>query len=187
MAAQGASCDRNASGKLTECRYNDINGNSKLASGVDVKYSGLYETAVGDFDVNFSMIDMDKSEEEAFYNGPVVNFVGLTSIPNYRYTMDVGHALKVMPELYLSLQYEYIDAMADDYDENYVAVGSIDEWTQVNLRGVYSVPQVDGLDISLTIRNAEANDPPLDSAGEYRRNLHPIYGMITTVGFSWDL
>ena len=187
LAAQGASCDRNASGKLTECRYNDINGNSKLASGVDVKYSGLYETAVGDFDVNFSMIDMDKSEEEAFYNGPVVNFVGLTSIPNYRYTMDVGHALKVMPELYLSLQYEYIDAMADDYDENYVAVGSIDEWTQVNLRGVYSVPQVDGLDISLTIRNAEANDPPLDSAGEYRRNLHPIYGMVTTVGFSWDL
>ena len=187
LAAQGATCDRNASGKLTECRYNDINGNSKIASGVDVKYSGLYETAVGDFDVNFSMIDMDKSEEEAFYNGPVVNFVGLTSIPNYRYTMDVGHALKVMPELYLSLQYEYIDAMADDYDANYVAVGSIDEWTQINLRGVYSVPQVDGLDISLTIRNAEANDPPLDSAGEYRRNLHPIYGMVTTVGFSWDL
>ena len=53
-------------------------------------------------------------------------------------------------------------------------------------RSIFS-SQVDGLDISLTIRNAEANDPPLDSAGEYRRNLHPIYGMVTTLGFSWDL
>jgi hypothetical protein len=76
---------------------------------MDVKYTGLYETGVGDFDVNFSMVDMDKDESEAFYNGPVVNFVGLTATPNYRYTMDVGHALKAMPELYLTIQYEYID------------------------------------------------------------------------------
>ena len=123
-----------------------------MTSGMDVKYSGLFETGVGDFDVNFSMVDMDKDEGEAFYNGPVVNFVGLTATPNYRYTMDVGHALKAMPELYLTMQYEYIDEMSNSYDANYVGTGTVDEWTQVNLRGVYSVPQVDGLNISLTIR-----------------------------------
>jgi hypothetical protein len=101
--------------------------------------------------------------------------------------MDVGHALKAMPELYLTMQYEYIDEMSNSYDANYVGTGTVDEWTQVNLRGVYSVPQVDGLNISLTIRNAEKNDPPLTSSGGYRRNLHPIYGMVTTLGFSWDL
>ena len=187
LLAQGASCDRNASGKLEECRYNDINGNSALTSGMDVKYTGLFETGVGDFDVNFSMVDMDKDESESFYNGPVVNFVGLTVTPNYRYTMDVGHALKSMPELYLTLQYEYIDEMSNNYDVNFNPTGTVDEWTQVNLRGVYSVPQVEGLNISLTIRNAEKNDPPLTSSGTYRRNLHPIYGMVTTLGFSWDL
>ena len=187
LAAQGASCDRSPAGKLDECRYNPINGNGLLTSGMDVKYTGLYETGVGDFDVNFSMVDMDKDESEAFYNGPIVNFVGLTATPNYRYTMDVGHALKAMPELYLTMQYEYIDEMSNSYDANYVGTGTVDEWTQVNLRGVYSVPQVDGLNISLTIRNAEKNDPPLTSSGGYRRNLHPIYGMVTTLGFSWDL
>ena len=187
LAAQGASCDRSASGKLVECRYNDINGNKQLTSGMDIKYTGLYETGVGDFDVNFSMVDMDKSESESFYNGPIVNFVGLTSIPDMRYTMDVGHALKALPELYLTLQYEYIDEMANNYDVNYNPTGTVDEWTQVNVRAVYSVPQLDGLNVSLTVRNAEANDPPLTSSGTYRRNLHPIYGMVTTLGFSWDL
>ena len=190
LTSQGAYCTRDgadATSKLVECFYNPINGNSILTSGMDVKYTGLYETGVGDFDVNFSMVDMDKDEGEAFYNGPVVNFVGLTSTPNYRYTMDVGHALKAMPELYLTLQYEYIDEMADDYTADYAPIGSVDAWTQVNLRAVYSVPQVDGLNVSLTIRNAEANDPPLDTSGEYNRNLHPIYGMVTTLGFSWDL
>ena len=190
LTSQGAYCTRGDSGadsKLEECFYNPINGNSVMTSGMDVKYSGLFETGVGDFDVNFSMVDMDKDEGEAFYNGPVYNFVGLTSTPNYRYTMDVGHTLKAMPELYLTLQYEYIDAMADDYSATYEPIGSVDEWTQVNLRAVYSVPQVDGLNVSLTVRNAEKNDPPLDSSGEFNRLIHSNLGMVTTLGFSWDL
>ena len=85
LTSQGAYCtrgDAGASSKLEQCFYNPINGNSILTSGMDVKYSGLFETGVGDFDVNFSMVDMDKDEGEAFYNGPVYNFVGLTSTPN---------------------------------------------------------------------------------------------------------
>ena len=65
------------------------------------------------FDVNFNMVLMDESESEAFFNGPVVNYVGLTSIPEYRYTVDVGHTLMSVPNLYMSLQYEYIDEIAD--------------------------------------------------------------------------
>jgi len=92
-----------------------------------------------------------------------------------------------MPELYLTIQYEYIDAMADDYSATYQPIGSVDEWTQVNLRAVYSVPQVDGLNVTLSVRNAEKNDPPLDSSGEFNRFLHNNLGMVTTLGFSWDL
>ena len=190
LTSQGAYCtrgDAGAASKLEECFYNPINGNSVLTSGMDVKYSGLFETGVGDFDVNFSLVDMDKDEGEAFYNGPVYNFVGLTSTPNYRYTMDVGHTLQAMPELYLTLQYEFIDSMADDYSATYEPIGSVGDWTQVNLRAVYSVPQVDGLNVSLTVRNAEKNDPPLDSSGEFNRLLHNNLGMVTTLGFSWDL
>jgi len=44
---------------------NPINGNQASTSGVDLKYNGLYETAVGDFDVNFSTVIMDEYESEA--------------------------------------------------------------------------------------------------------------------------
>ena len=37
---------------------------------------------------------MDEWETEAFFNGPVVNYVGLTSVPEMRYSVDVGHALR---------------------------------------------------------------------------------------------
>ena len=91
-----------------------------------------------------------------------VNFVGLTSIPELRYIVDVGHELQAVPNLYLTLQYEYIDSVADDYDANYNAIGSVDEWTQINLRGVYTVPGMENLTVSAGIRNLTKEDPPLD-------------------------
>ena len=60
---------------------------------MDIKYSGLFETGVGDFDVNANVVMMDEYNSEAFFNGPMVDFVGLTSIPEMRYTIDVGHEL----------------------------------------------------------------------------------------------
>jgi len=89
--------------------------------------------------------------------------------------------------LYLTLQYEYIDSVADDYDANYNAIGSVDEWTQVNLRGVYTVPGMENLTVSAGIRNLTKEDPPLDSSSEYNRLLHNNLGMQVVVGFSIDL
>ena len=188
--AQGAYCDRlngQADANLQECFTNPINGNMSDVSGTDIKYSGLFETGVGDFDVNANVVMMDESNSEAFYNGPMVNFVGLTSIPELRYTVDVGHELQAVPNLYLTLQYEYIDEVADSYDENYNAIGSVDEWTQVNLRGVYTVPGMENLTVSAGIRNLTKEDPPLDSSSEYNRFLHNNLGMQVVVGFSIDL
>ena len=37
-----------------------INGNQTSVSGTDIKYSGLFETGVGDFDVNVSAVVMDE-------------------------------------------------------------------------------------------------------------------------------
>ncbi len=90
-------CERlngQADANLQQCFRNPINGNQTSTSGIDLKYNGLYETAVGDFDVNFSTVIMDEWETEAFFNGPVVNYVGLTSVPEMRYSVDVGHALR---------------------------------------------------------------------------------------------
>ena len=187
---QGAYCDRlngQADANLQECFTNPINGNQADVSGTDIKYSGLFTTGVGDFDVNANVVIMDESNSEAFYNGPMVNFVGLTSLPEMRYTVDVGHELQAVPNLYMTLQYEYIDEIADSYDANYVAIGSVDEWTQVNLRAVYTVPGMENLTLSVAARNLTKEDPPLDSSSEYNRFLHPNLGMSLIFGFSIDL
>jgi len=187
---QGAYCERlngQADANLQECFTNPINGNQADVSGTDIKYSGLFTTGVGDFDVNANVVIMDESNSEAFYNGPMVNFVGLTSLPEMRYTVDVGHELQAVPNLYMTLQYEYIDEIADSYDANYNAIGSVDEWTQVNLRAVYTVPGMENLTLSVAARNLTKEDPPLDSSSEYNRFLHPNLGMSLIFGFSIDL
>jgi len=187
---QGAYCDRlngQADAVLQECFTNPINGNKGDVTGTDIKYSGLFTTGVGDFDVNANVVIMDEYNSEAFYNGPMVNFVGLTSLPEMRYTIDVGHELQAVPNLYMTLQYEYIDELADSYDANYVAIGSVDEWTQVNLRAVYTVPGMENLTLSVAARNLTKEDPPLNSASEYNRFLHPNLGMSLIFGFSIDL
>jgi outer membrane receptor protein involved in Fe transport len=154
---------------------------------MDIKYSGLFETGVGDFDVNANVVMMDEYNSEAFFNGPMVDFVGLTSIPEMRYTIDVGHELQSVPNLYMTLQYEYIDSIADSYDADYNAIGSVDEWTQVNLRAVYTVPGMENLNLTAAVRNLTKEDPPLDSSSEYNRFLHNNLGMQVIVGFSIDL
>jgi len=190
LNSQGAYCDRlngQADANLQECFTNPINGNQADVSGTDIKYSGLFTTGVGDFDVNANVVIMDESNSEAFFNGPMVNFVGLTSLPEMRYTVDVGHELQAVPNLYMTLQYEYIDEIADSYDANYNAIGSVDEWTQVNLRAVYTVPGMENLTLSVAARNLTKEDPPLDSSSEYNRFLHPNLGMSLIFGFSIDL
>ena len=190
LISQGAYCERlngQADANLQECFVNPINGNDGDASGMDIKYSGLFETGVGDFDVNANVVMMDEYNAEAFFNGPMVDFVGLTSIPEMRYTIDVGHELQSVPNLYMTLQYEYIDSLADSYDADYNAIGSVDEWTQVNLRAVYTVPGMENLNLTAAVRNLTKEDPPLDSSSEYNRFLHNNLGMQVIVGFSIDL
>ena len=130
---------------------------------------------------------MDESESEAFFNGPVVNFVGLTSIPEFRYTVDVGHTLQAVPNLYMSLQYEYIDEIADTTDANYKATSMGDDFDQVNLRAVYTVPGMENLSVSVALRNLTKEDPPLTQSGTYNRLLHTDMGMQTFVGFTLEL
>jgi iron complex outermembrane receptor protein len=190
LTAQGARCERlngQADANLQQCFVNPINGNDADASGMDIKYSGLFETGVGDFDLNANVVIMDEYNSEAFFNGPMVDFVGLTSIPEMRYTVDVGHSLQAMPNLYMTLQYEYIDSIADSYDASYNPIGSVDEWTQVNLRAVYTVPGMENVNLTAAVRNLTKEDPPLNSASEYNRFLHNNLGMQVIVGFSIDL
>jgi iron complex outermembrane receptor protein len=190
LESQGAYCTRvgtQADAPLSECFRGPINGNETSVSGTDIKYSGLFETGVGDFDVNFSAVVMDESESEAFFNGPVVNFVGLTSIPEFRYTVDVGHTLQAVPNLYMSLQYEYIDEIADTTDANYKATSMVDDFDQVNLRAVYTVPGMENLSVSVAVRNLTKEDPPLAANGTYNRLLHTDMGMQTFVGFTLEL
>ena len=190
LSGQGAYCERlngQADANLQQCFTNPINGNKFSVAGTDIKYSGLFETSVGEFDVNLGMVVMDESKSEAFYNGPVVNFVGLTSTPEMRYSLDVGHTLQAVPNLSLTAQYEYIDALADSYSADYVAIGSVSEWTQVNLRAVYVVPGMENLSLSLAARNLTKEDPPLNSSGEFNRAIHPNLGMSMIFGFSLDL
>ena len=190
LASQGAYCERLnglADANLQQCFRNPINGNQTTVAGTDFKYNGVFETGVGDFDVNLGLVLMDEYETEAFYNGPVVNYVGLTSIPEMRYTLDVGHTIKALPELFMSIQYEHIDEVANNATADYKPEGSVDAYNQVNLRGVYTVPGVDGLEVSVMIRNLTKEDPPLNTAGNFNRQLHSNLGMQTIVGFRWDL
>ena len=190
LTGQGAYCtrsDNTSSAPLAECFRGPINGNNSTVAGTDIKYSGLFTSKVGDFDVNFNMVVMDESESEAFFNGPVVNYVGLTSIPEYRYTVDVGHTLMSVPNLYMSLQYEYIDEIADTTDANYNATSMIDDFDQLNFRAVYTVPGMENLSVNVAVRNLTKEDPPLSQSGEYNRLLHTDMGMQTFVGFTLEL
>ena len=87
--------------------------------------------------LTLGMVIMDESETEAFYNGPVVNYVGLTSVPEMRYNLDVGHTLQAVPELSMTLQYSFIDELANNTSATYEPEGTVDSYGVVNLRGVY--------------------------------------------------
>jgi iron complex outermembrane receptor protein len=190
LTSQGAFCTRvssQAGAPLQECFRGPINGNATTTSGADIKYSGLFETGVGDFDVNLNMVVMDESESEAFFNGPLVNFVGLQSIPEMRYILTVGHGLQAVPNLYVSAQYEYIDEVADTTDADYNPTSMVDDMGMVNLRAAYVVPGMENLTVSVSVRNVTKEDPPLTQSGGYNRLLHTDMGMYTTVGFTLEL
>jgi len=190
LTNQGAFCERqssDAASALSQCFTNPVNGNETSVAGTDIKYSGLFETGVGDFDVNLNMVVMDESESESFYNGPVVNYVGLTSIPEYRYTLSVGHTLQAVPNLYMSLQYEYIDEIADTLDTDNKPTSMVDSFDMTNLRAVYTVPGMENLSVSVAVRNLTKEDPPLTQRGGYNRLLHTDMGMYTIVGFKLEL
>ena len=133
------------------------------------------------------MVVMDESESESFYNGPVVNYVGLTSIPEFRYTLSVGHTLQAVPNLYMSLQYEYIDEIADTLDSNNKPTSMVDSFDMTNLRSVYTVAGMENVSVSVAIRNLTKEDPPLTQSGGYNRLLHTDMGMYTIVGFKLEL
>ena len=104
-----------------------------------------------------------------------------------RYNLDVGHTLQAIPELSMTLQYTFIDELANNTSATYEPEGKVDSFGIVNLRSIYEVPGVDGLKVSLMLRNLTKEDPPLNTAGNYNRQLHDNGGMSTIVGFSWDL
>ena len=92
-----------------------------------------------------------------------------------------------VPNLYMSLQYEYIDEIADTTDANYNATSMVDSFDQVNLRAVYTVPGMENLSVNVAVRNLTKEDPPLTQSGGYNRLLHTDMGMQTFVGFTLEL
>jgi hypothetical protein len=55
------------------------------------------------------------------------------------------------------------------------------------VRAVYTVPGMENLSLTLAVKNATKEDPPLASNGTYNRLLHPIFGMQTFLGFKLEL
>ena len=84
-------------------------------------------------------------------------------------------------------RYEYIDEIADTTDANYKATSMVDDFDQVNLRAVYTVPGMENLSVSVAVRNLTKEDPPLAANGTYNRLLHTDMGMQTFVGFTLEL
>ena len=69
---------------------------------------------------------MTKNEAEAFFNGPVVDYVGLPSSPEFRYKFDVGYNVPMIQDLRVGVEYEYIDSYANNTDADYNPVGEVD-------------------------------------------------------------
>ena len=138
LTSQGAYCVRTGggSGPLEECFRNPINGNDISVGGFDIKYQGTFNTPVGDLDTGLVYTQMTKNEAEAFFNGPVVDYVGLPSSPEFRYKFDVGYDVPMVQNLRVGVEYEYIDVYANNTDADYNPVGEVDAWTQVNLRAL---------------------------------------------------
>ena len=63
----------------------------------------------------------------------------------------------------------------------------VDDFDQVNLRAVYTVPGMENLSVSVAVRNLTKEDPPLTANGNYNRLLHTDMGMQTFVGFTLEL
>ena len=63
----------------------------------------------------------------------------------------------------------------------------VDDFDQVNLRAVYTVPGMENLSVSVALRNLTKEDPPLTQSGTYNRLLHTDMGMQTFVGFTLEL
>ena len=55
------------------------------------------------------------------------------------------------------------------------------------MRAVYTVPGIENLTLSLAVKNATKEDPPLKTNGTYNRLLHPAFGMQTFFGFKLEL
>ena len=59
-------------------------------------------------------------------NGPVVDYVGLPSSPEFRYKFDVGYDVPMVQDLRVGVEYEYIDSYANNTDADYNPVGEVD-------------------------------------------------------------
>ena len=184
LTSQGAYCTRtgSATGPLEECFRNPINGNDISVGGFDVKWQGTFNTPVGDVDTGLVYTQMTKNEAEAFFNGPVVDYVGLPSSPEFRYKFDVGYNVPMVQDLRVGVEYEYIDSYANNTDADYNPVGEVDSWTQVNLRANYQV--LDNVGLRLVVRNLDNADPVFFANGGYDRYLHNNYGRVVIFGFN---
>ncbi len=186
LTSQGAFCTRSGSdtGPLEECFYNPINGNDITVGGFDMKYRGTFNTPVGDLDAGLIYTQMLDDESEAFFNGPIVDQVGLPSRPEFRYKADLGMDVPFVNGLRLGLEYEYIDSYANNTTADYMPEGEVDSWEQINLRASYKV--FDNVGLRLVVRNLDNSDPVFFSNGNYDRELHNNYGRVVIFGFSVD-
>ena len=96
-------------------------------------------------------------ESEAFFNGPIVDQVGLPSRPEFRYKADLGMDVPFVNGLRLGLEYEYIDSYANNTTADYMPEGEVDSWEQINLRASYKV--FDNVGLRLVVRNLDNSDP----------------------------
>ena len=149
-----------------------------------MKYRGTFNTPVGDLDAGLIYTQMLDDESEAFFNGPIVDQVGLPSRPEFRYKADLGMDVPFVNGLRLGLEYEYIDSYANNTTADYMPEGEVDSWEQINLRASYQV--FDNVGLRLVVRNLDDSDPVFFSNGNYDRELHNNYGRVVIFGFSVD-
>ena len=183
LTTQGAFCTRTGNaGPLEICYRRPINGNDITVSGFDLKYRGTFLTPIGDFDTGLIWTQMLEDEYEAYFNGPIVNGVGLPGRPEFRYKADVGYNVPFLSGLRVGVEYEFINSYANNTDVDYNPVGEVDSWEQINLRANYQV--FDNLGLRVVVRNLDNSDPVFYQNGGYDRTLHNNYGRVVIFGFN---
>jgi iron complex outermembrane receptor protein len=153
---------------------------SRTVAGLDMKIQYLFETQFGDFRPDLQWSHIKTYDEEIL--GVVFDQPGTQGYPTNRANFNL---LYQYDDLRVNYMYQWIDETDSD------SGGKFPTWDIHSINAMYTA--MDGLDLSIGVKNLTDEDPAIDTVGGWSsdsavtsRDLYSLDGRVFTLGVKYS-